>query len=72
MYNDPKMHELKKEKAIPVNKKEIAILELQNLLGNAAKIGQGKVFKNKWITKNENNLINTINYKSNTYNLWMS
>ncbi|CAG8517556.1 1217_t:CDS:10 [Acaulospora morrowiae] len=50
-------HEAKVFEAIPIGEKGIEIPELQ---AQAAKIGQGKAFKNKWITKNGNNVIRAV------------
>ncbi|CAG8439184.1 9997_t:CDS:2 [Ambispora gerdemannii] len=57
---DTGSHEAKVFEAIPVGDEGITISELQNLLGEAAKIGQGKAFKNKWIAKNGNKLLRTV------------
>ncbi|CAG8591433.1 5824_t:CDS:10, partial [Racocetra fulgida] len=50
-------HEAKVFDAIPIGKEGIAISALHEILGETAKIGQGKAFKNKWITKNGGNLV---------------
>ncbi|CAG8524699.1 10981_t:CDS:2 [Acaulospora colombiana] len=57
---DKGSHEAKVFDAIPVGEEGISIQDLQNLLGESAKIGQGKAFKNKWINKNGNNLIRVV------------
>ncbi|KAG9306608.1 hypothetical protein G9A89_004805 [Geosiphon pyriformis] len=57
---DSGSHEAKVFEAIPVGKEGISISKLQTLLGEAAKIGQGKAFKNKWITKNGDSLIRAV------------
>ncbi|CAG8441799.1 3275_t:CDS:2 [Rhizophagus irregularis] len=56
---DKGSHEANVFEAIPAGDEGLSIPELQKLLGNAAKIGQGKAFKNKWITKKGDNLILT-------------
>ncbi|RUP44987.1 hypothetical protein BC936DRAFT_148760 [Jimgerdemannia flammicorona] len=48
---DTGSHEARVFSAVPPGDDGIAIAELQNLLGEAAKIGQGKAFKNRWINK---------------------
>ncbi|CAG8543974.1 15932_t:CDS:10 [Funneliformis caledonium] len=53
-------HEAKVFEAIPAGEEGIVISELQKLLGDTTKIGQGQAFKNKWITKNGNNLIRAV------------
>ena len=40
--------------AIPVGHDGLSAAELKNLLGEAAKFGQGAAFKAKWIAKSEN------------------
>ncbi|CAI2186845.1 14679_t:CDS:2 [Funneliformis geosporum] len=57
---DKGSHEAKVFEAIPAGKEGITISELQKLLGDVTKIGQGQAFKNKWITKNGNNLIRAV------------
>ncbi|CAB4397837.1 hypothetical protein RhiirA5_358852 [Rhizophagus irregularis] len=58
---DKGSHEANVFEAIPAGDEGLSIPELQKLLGNAAKIGQGKAFKNKWITKKGDNLIRAVN-----------
>ncbi|CAG8497239.1 295_t:CDS:10 [Paraglomus brasilianum] len=53
-------YEVKVFEAIPSGETGISISELQGLLGEAAKIGQGKAFKNKWITKKDNRLFRAV------------
>ncbi|CAG8560901.1 19813_t:CDS:10 [Cetraspora pellucida] len=53
-------HEAKVFDAIPIGEEGIAISALHEILGETAKIGQGKAFKNKWITKNGDNLVRAV------------
>ncbi|ORX80740.1 hypothetical protein K493DRAFT_242506 [Basidiobolus meristosporus CBS 931.73] len=53
-------HEVVVFNTIPEGPEGIAISELQAKLGNVAKIGQGKAFKNKWIKKNGANLVRAV------------
>ncbi|CAG8707982.1 18096_t:CDS:10, partial [Racocetra persica] len=53
-------HEAKVFDAIPIGEEGIAISALHEILGETAKIGQGKAFKNKWITKKGDNLVRAI------------
>ncbi|CAM0136590.1 Phenylalanyl-tRNA synthetase, beta subunit, cytoplasmic [Umbelopsis sp. WA50703] len=48
---DSGSHEARVFEAVPAGEEGITIPELQAKLGKAASIGQGKAFKNKWITK---------------------
>ncbi|KAI9146547.1 hypothetical protein BKA69DRAFT_1171634 [Paraphysoderma sedebokerense] len=58
---DSGSHEAKVFNAIPAGSEGLSIPELQKLLGDAAKIGQGKAFKNKWIGKSASgNLIRLV------------
>ncbi|RHZ46575.1 hypothetical protein Glove_613g5 [Diversispora epigaea] len=57
---DKGSHEAKVFEAIPPGEEGIAISDLQKLLGESAKIGQGQAFKNKWITKKLNCLVRAV------------
>ncbi|ORY92369.1 tRNA synthetases class II core domain (F)-domain-containing protein [Syncephalastrum racemosum] len=50
-------HEARVFEAIPAGEEGMPISELQSILGDAAKVGQGKAFKNKWISKKGGNLV---------------
>ncbi|KAG1175617.1 hypothetical protein G6F70_003957 [Rhizopus microsporus] len=53
-------HEARVFEAIPPGEEGLPIAELQAKFGPAAKAGQGKAFKNKWITKKGNNLVRAV------------
>ncbi|KAG1088363.1 hypothetical protein G6F42_020299 [Rhizopus arrhizus] len=53
-------HEARVFGAIPAGDEGLAIAELQAKFGASAKAGQGKAFKNKWISKKGNNLIRLV------------
>ncbi|KAL0089429.1 tRNA synthetases class II core domain (F)-domain-containing protein [Phycomyces blakesleeanus] len=53
-------HEARVFAAVPSGEQGIPIAELQARLGEAAKIGQGKAFKNKWISKKGANLVRLV------------
>ncbi|KAI8374735.1 tRNA synthetases class II core domain (F)-domain-containing protein [Radiomyces spectabilis] len=59
---DQGSHEARVFAAVPSGPEGIAITELQVTakLGDAAKVGQGKAFKNKWIAKNGANLVRSV------------
>ncbi|CAG8531903.1 11580_t:CDS:2 [Diversispora eburnea] len=57
---DKGSHEAKVFETIPPGEEGITISDLQKLLGESAKIGQGQAFKNKWITKNGNSLVRAV------------
>jgi phenylalanyl-tRNA synthetase alpha chain len=53
-------HEAKVFNAIPEGEEGISIAELNAKVGPSAKIGQGKAFKNKWISKKGNCLVRNV------------
>ncbi|KAI7900594.1 tRNA synthetases class II core domain (F)-domain-containing protein [Cokeromyces recurvatus] len=53
-------HEARVFEAIPAGEEGLPIAELQAKFGPSAKAGQGKAFKNKWITKKGNNLVRLV------------
>ncbi|KAI8344589.1 tRNA synthetases class II core domain (F)-domain-containing protein [Chlamydoabsidia padenii] len=53
-------HEARVFDAVPAGEEGIAIADIQAKLGDAAKIGQGKAFKNKWISKKGGNLVRLV------------
>ncbi|PVU92954.1 hypothetical protein BB559_003526 [Furculomyces boomerangus] len=53
-------HEARVFAAIPSGDEGIEIASLQSLLGASAKIGQGKAFQNKWISKNGTKLVRLV------------
>ncbi|KAL1930148.1 hypothetical protein VTP01DRAFT_1302 [Rhizomucor pusillus] len=53
-------HEARVFEAIPPGEEGIAMSEIQAILGDSAKIGQGKAFKNKWIAKKGSNLVRLV------------
>ncbi|PVU84899.1 hypothetical protein BB560_007225 [Smittium megazygosporum] len=53
-------HEVRVFNAIPEGSQGISIQELAKVLGNIAKIGQGKAFKNGWISKDGNRLLRAV------------
>ncbi|RIB00995.1 tRNA synthetases class II core domain (F)-domain-containing protein [Gigaspora rosea] len=57
---DKGSHEAKVFDTIPVGEEGIAISALREILGETAKIGQGKAFKNKWVIKNGDNLVRAV------------
>lgn len=50
-------HEAKVFYAVPEGETGLPISELPNIVGEAAKVGQGRAFKNKWVKKNGANLV---------------
>lgn len=53
-------HEARVFAAVPAGDEGLPIAELQNKVGASAKPGQGKAFKNKWISKKGANLVRLI------------
>ncbi|KAL7320905.1 Phenylalanyl-tRNA synthetase, beta subunit, cytoplasmic [Mucor circinelloides] len=53
-------HEARVFGAIPAGDEGLPIAELQSKFGASAKAGQGKAFKNKWISKKGTNLIRLV------------
>jgi len=53
-------HEAKVFNAIPEGEEGISIADLNAKVGPSAKIGQGKAFKNKWISKKGNCLVRNV------------
>ncbi|KAI9301447.1 tRNA synthetases class II core domain (F)-domain-containing protein [Cunninghamella echinulata] len=53
-------HEARVFENVPTGEEGISIAELQAKLGDAAKVGQGKAFKNKWISKKGTNLVRLV------------
>ncbi|KAJ9050715.1 Phenylalanyl-tRNA synthetase, beta subunit, cytoplasmic [Entomophthora muscae] len=53
-------HEAKVFYAVPATEAGLPISELPKLIGDAAKVGQGRAFKNKWIKKDGTNLVRQV------------
>ncbi|KAI7864817.1 tRNA synthetases class II core domain (F)-domain-containing protein [Spinellus fusiger] len=53
-------HEARVFAAVPSGEEGIAIADIQAKLGEAAKVGQGKAFKNKWISKKGAQLVRLV------------
>ncbi|CAO3646568.1 unnamed protein product [Cunninghamella blakesleeana] len=53
-------HEARVFDKVPAGEEGIAISELQAALGDVAKVGQGKAFQKKWISKKGTNLVRLV------------